>query len=766
MRDALRLRSVRATLIVAGLAALALCLSPVLGAPGPESALVLGVLLPPFCGAVGVRIVDRQRGVAVGLLVARAMTVAALALGLAVAVLALNMLRVPICAPLEGLGFLALGPGASMLLAATTGVLIGALVPRVRLATAIAVLVPVAFDLAEVWGFYATPAIYAFGHFGGYFPGTLYDPDVTIGPAYLSYRVLSSVWWGAMVSGLAGAWDPEVRRATAQRARERWQLLLLCAVLVLAGLGLEWEGHRLGHFSTRESIAEALGGRIEGERCVVIYPRETVQSEARRLADDCDFRVRRVEEELGVRQPVPVTAFFFRTTEEKRALMGASNTYVAKPWRNEVYLQVDEWPHPVLFHEIVHVVAGNVGIGPFRVAGPAGGVLASPGIIEGVAVAVAWDEREGLTPHQWARAMLELELMPPLRSIEGLQFLLHSAGTAYVASGSFVRWLLETEGAIAVRRLYLRGDFDAALGRPLEEAEARWHAFLRREVELPAEALALARLRFERPGIFGSICPHAIANLRAELAADLAAGDDSAAVERCREVLAMDAGQAGTRAVLAGALARLGRDAEAQAELDRLIGPPAAAAPVLQLARQERADALWRRGRSREARTIFEAILDEPMAEDEARQLEVRVLAIGAGGSEEAALRELLAPPRDQTSDPATQVAAIERLRDARSDGLAAYLMARQLLFRRRFDLALPEIVDARARGLPTERAEREARRMEGAIRFGAGEADASARIWREIVADPASREGERVMARDWLARIRYAARRGAARRD
>ena len=100
---------------------------------------------------------------------------------------------------------------------------------------------------------------------------------------------------------------------------------------------------------------------------------------------------------------------------------------------------------------------------------------------------------------------------------------------------------------------------------------------------------------------------------------------------------------------------------------------------------------------------------------------------------------------------------AIERLRDHRDDGLAPYLAGRQLLFRRRFTEALPEIVDARERGLPTERSRREARRMEGMIRFGAGQLDESAAIWLAIVRDESASEGERVMARDWLARIRYA---------
>jgi len=64
-----------------------------------------------------------------------------------------------------------------------------------------------------------------------------------------------------------------------------------------------------------------------------------------------------------------VRAFFFRDAAEKKRLMGAGDTYIAKPWRKEVYLQMGAYPHPVLGHELAHVVAGSFGRGPFRIAG-------------------------------------------------------------------------------------------------------------------------------------------------------------------------------------------------------------------------------------------------------------------------------------------------------------------------------------------------------------------------------------------------------------
>ncbi len=759
MRETLKQRSTVAAAIVAAVVGLLLCLSPLLGTPGVESALILGIVLPPFAGAIGARVVDRLRKEGArpqaAELVADAVAGPLAVWAVPFVLLAINTLRLPVCAPLEGVSFVLLGPGIGVVLAASVGMVIGVFVPHPRWATTLAVLAPLAAIGVTLQRFYATPAIFAYGHFFGYFPGTLYDPDITLTLPYASFRVLSAGWILGLWAWVAALWDPDTLRPSLGVLRTRWRMALAAAGCVLAGVVGASFGPELGHRSSADSIAETLGGELESGRCRVVFPRETPRRDAERLGRDCDVRVRQAEETLGLRQRERLTAFFFRSADEKRALMGASNTYVAKPWRDEVYLQVDEWPHPVLFHEIVHVVVGNGGRGPFRIAGGGSGLLPAPGIIEGVAVAVAWEPREGLTPHQWARAMLELELMPSLDSVEGLGFLLQPASRAYVASGSFVRWVLDTQGSAAVRTLYRTGSFEEALGRPLAEAEEDWHRFLREEVALPEEARALAQLRFERPGIFGQVCPHRIANLRVELAADVAAGDDRAALATCGSILDLDPGQAGTRALLVGTLARIGEQEGASAELARLVGPPSAAPPVVFAARQALADAHWQSERREEAQAIYRALLNEPMTAEDVRQIEVRLIGLEMGGEGERALRDLLVPRRALTNDASVAMAHIATLARVREDGLAPYLEARQLLFRQRFELALPRIVEARRRGLPTARLRDEAHRLEAVARYGLGELDASAQLWRAVALDETASDGRRLEARDWLTRIR-----------
>lgn len=762
LRETFELRSVRVYLVFCGLLAALCALVPLVAVMGPELAVVLGLALPVAVAPTSARILIAARARAAG--DAAAMDAGAIAQR--VLVVALAGLLIPLvaaiasgllhgfCDAADGALFVLMGPCIGVPLAALAALVAAGLTVRPKTSTLLATLVPLASIALGLWRFVETPAIYAYTHFVGYFPGTLYDPDIAIGAPYETLRLaslaLAALLWLVWSRGFEGG---RVRLGRLWRAG--WPAPL-AATLAVGLCAVEAYGPALGHRSSSASIAEALGGRLEGERCTVIVPRELPRAQAERLRDDCDFRVERAEALLGTRQVGQVTAFFFRNTDEKRLLMGASNTYIAKPWRDEVYLQLGGWPHPVLFHEIVHVVAGNVGRGPFRVSGGLGGLLPSAGIVEGVAVAVAWDEREELTPHQWARALVEIGHAPSIAETEGLGFLLQPASRAYTANGSFVRWILETRGNEAVRRLYRTGSYEEALGEPLADAEAQWRAFLA-TVPLPPHAIALARLRFERPAIFGQICPHAIAALELELGAALGSGDERRALARCADILALDAGQVGVRAARVSVLGRAGRFEEAEAELATLVGPPSAATPVVVRAREGLGDAYWQRGERERARALYEANLAVPQSEDARRQVEVRLYALERGGESSAALRELLAPDPRNAVDAATQLAAIARLDRADPGGLGAYLTARQLQGRERFEQVLPLVERARSQGLPTPAIEREAERMRAVALFARGDLDGAERAFEALRASAETREGDVgsvVEADDWLARI------------
>jgi len=756
LRAILRLRSLRVALGVGALVGVGLAALPLAGSLGPESALVLGLVLAPLSAAFGAGVVRdaRRRGLALptSTIAGRALGGALLIVAVPLAILLLNILRVPSCAPLAGLAFEIVGPIAGVLVAATLGVWVATLVRAPRTSTLLAVLVPISEMAAALYRFRASPAIFAYGHVFGWFPGTLYDEGTSIGSPYIALRIASL----ALVAGLFVLRGVLVEEATQRVVFARLSARLpqmFVALLLLSGFAqIEWSAEELGLRSSAASIRERLGGEAHAGRCTAIVPRELPRVEAERIAEDCAFRLTQMERTLGVKPGPRVTAFFFRDVNEKRALMGAADTYIAKPWRREVYLQLGEWPHPVLAHELAHVVAGDVASGPFRVGGQLGGFLPDAGMIEGVAVAMAWAERDGLTPHEWARAMIALGIAPTIEGTRGLSFLLEPAGRAYTISGSFYRFLFDRYGAQVVRRAYRTGDLEGAAGKPVALLAREWRAFID-TVPVPEDVLALARVRFARGAIFARPCPHRVAQLRGQLAGDLAASDAPGTVRTCREVLDIDPADTGTRALLAGALARAGRQREADAELAALEQRWEAPAPILSAAREAIADAEWRRGNRDEALRILSALEHEPRAEDARRVLQVKLLGLRAGGRQAELLGQLLAA--ETPPDGAYAVHIARELATQRSDGLPAYLEARQLSSYRRHADALQMLRIAIARGLPTTLLENEAQRMLATALWTSGERAESARRWAEIAADEHASEAEQLEARDWLVRAR-----------
>ncbi len=756
LRPALALPSMRWSLGASTLLGAAMCFTPLLGLHGVESALILGVALPPLCALVAARVgLALRDGRATAMERAAHGVAASLCLLLSpVLLLALNALRLRNCTPLEGLLFIGLGPTPGVLLAAVVGAGCAALPVGRRAATALALTIPFATIALGLYWLYTTPAIFAYGHFFGYHPGTFYDELIALPRPLLTLRLTTLALTLGLLAGLRAHFD-EARGQLALRPRggHRTLVLVFGASLVLT-LWVEVSGPALGHRTSAAHIEDVLGGRRVSARCDIVHPREMHRERVDRLADHCDERVVQMERWLGLTQPDPVRVYMFRSAGEKRALMGAAGTNVAKPWTGELYLQERDWPHPVLAHEMAHIVAAQTGVGPFRVSGAFGGWVPNPALVEGLAVAAAWagSSRSGMTPHQWVSAMIALDMAPSLGDVVGASFYAQQKRMAYTVTGSLLRYVANTHGKSAVRAIYRTGDIEGVLERPLAQLEREWRAFLE-TVPLPPEALALAELRFSGSSIFSAVCPHHKAELRAQLSADLSAGDDPAAIATCRELLEVDAAEVRTRAALVTILARSGDVAGAERELSALIGPPAAAPPTITAARQGLADEAWRAGRTAEAARVYRELLEQPNGRDARRQLQVKSIALQGSPREQALVRRLLLGEPGRSTGGATAVHLMRELRAERSDGLAHYLEARQLFFRDRYADSDALHAQARGLGLPTADIEVEALRVHAISAVGSGHLKRAARLFRELRA----RDVElalQVEASDWLERI------------
>jgi hypothetical protein len=713
---------------------------PLFGGPGYEHALASGLVVPGAAAIATALWVARERTASPLASVAHGIVVGAALAAVSLATALLHVLRVGICELWGALLYYVLTAGAGAILGGVWGAVAGGvLFPGMRHLRLRAVLLALAAPLGGVAlglvKFYQTPIIFAYDPFVGYFSGTLYDTVIDAGPALLTYRLGSLATVSSVVLLASVLERTEAGYHVALGDRGRLARAGLGLALGLASVGMIAAGTALGHDSTTESMREALGAEKHGARCDVVYPSTTREQDALLLVKDCDEQLASVERAMGVRGPERVRAFFFRDANEKKRLMGAAHTYIAKPWREEVYLQVASYPHPVLGHELAHVVAGTFGRGPFRIAGELGGLLPNPGLIEGIAVAASPHD-DDLTDAEWAHAMLEIGILPPMQRVFSLGFLGESSAKSYTLAGAFMRWVGDRFGWEVVRAWYGGGEISSLVGMSWAELDAEFRAYVQ-SLPLSPEAASFARAKFERPGIFGRRCPHAVDALRREADERRDAQRFDEAVDGYGSVLRKDPTDFASR--------------HSRAQVFRLhLDRPRGLAELEELATDERTPRSWR---DRAAEALADAdFLDgeldraalrygelaaRSLDEDAARTFEVKSIA-ARDPEARAAVRLLLLGDGARGPDVFAGGVALGawQARVEPRPALASYLIGRNLLLRGFIEAGARTLDDALAVPAPTPRIARETFRQRAIAACAMNDLEALGRL-RGILEGP-----------------------------
>ena len=712
------------------------CLVPLFGGPGYEQSLASGLILPSAAAVATALELSRRRDPPLRSLLR------GMASGLALAAVAfatslLHGVRLGFCdAPGGALGFV-LTAGLGSVLGGAWGACVGELARGRRrrrlLAVGLALVAPALGILVSFLRFYSSPMIFAFDPFFGYFSGTLYDTVIDAGQALVTYRMgtLSTLVAGLLVASALGRTDGRIRALADSGSRARLAAGVLLGTISPA---MSAYGSALGHWQTTASIARDLGGLRAGERCTIVYPDTMREDEVALLLTDCSEELGSVERALDTHFPDRVTAIFFRDAADKKRLMGAADTYIAKPWRREVYLQVAAYPHPVLGHELAHVVAGGFGRGPFRIAGSLGGWLPNPGLIEGVAVAAAPDDDE-LTDREWVHALLELGTLPRVRSVFSLEFLGASAAKSYTVAGAFVSWIKERWGAEKVRLWYGGASIESLTGQSWDELDASFRAEARK-TRLSPDAEAYAKGKFEHPAVFGRRCPHVVDALRRKADGCREAHQVQKALDLYDRTLRRDPHDAAASYGRALTLLR-NTDAErGRADMTQLADEPDLARALRDRALDALADTDLLEGRADAAASRYRTLAAATLDEDFGRTEEVKALA-SADPLGNAAIIALLVGAPARAPDLVLAAAKLGQWVQASESALPLYLLGRNLAQRGWLSEGSRLLERALATGDPvTARIGREILRQRAVTACAMGDVSAAARV-RVLMNDP-----------------------------
>jgi hypothetical protein len=752
-------------------------LNPLYGVLGFEHAFAVGVVMSIAGLDLGSGFVRRVRAEeaqaqalarAMGawrIVLAIAWRAAALAAAVALipaVIAALRGLAVPVCDWGFGVRAELLLPVATGAIAAGAGVAIALVVERPwRCAAAMAALW-LAVAICAAWRFFVEPPVFTYNGILGYFPGNIYDEDVTLGWTLVWSRLEQLAAVGAMLA-LAAAWidAPTLRaRRAATRRPSGFRIVEAIAAAVLAvGAGvLYWQSGPLGFAVDASDIDAELDGVKITPHFVIHYARRAdIEADIDLIAADHEFRYAQVVRALGVEMDERIDSYYFADADQKARLMGARTVEMAKPWQRAIFLEHEGFPVPALRHEIAHVVAGEFGdpwlaVSARRVAHVI--PIPNPGLIEGLAVAVDWPSRYDAltTPDQATRVMSIQGDEPSLDALLSLGFLSQSSARAYTTAGSFLHFLLDRYGAARFRDLYRSGgDFAAAYGRSRSELEKEWRQMIA-AVVVPPDALEIGRETFRRGGVFEVPCPHAVAALRSR-AVDLDSADDhGGAVALMREVCADDPSEPRYQLELADLLWQgdASEIAEARA-IDRQLAADTdgVTAPLRAQALATLGEHAARDGDFVTAEDALAKAAALPAGAGRKRTLAAELLALRDRGPAAPAYRAYFFSTGDKLAL-ATAMAAIEPER-----GLAFYLRGLQRAAREDHAGAADDLARSLALGVPGPLFVSNAARILAVEGWRAGDHAHVAQA-ADVLAGTGN-EVEALLAKDWRERIEFA---------
>jgi hypothetical protein len=394
-------------------------------------------------------------------------------------------------------------------------------------------------------------------------------------------------------------------------------------------------------------------------------------------------------------------------------------------------------PHPILRHELAHALGAQIAKGPWKVPG---GLIPQMTLVEGVAVAADWPAGE-FTVHEEARALKELNLLPDLRRLlrPGV-FYAESGPRAYTASGSFLRFLWESRGAQFIDRLYASQE-PVDLGDLVPD----YLRFLD-GVRVPERAVALATQRYAAPSIVRKRCPHEVAALVREAQA---ARDP----QRAAELLARCASLEPDDPALLVALRRaqvLAKDPAAAARTEaKALAHPKLSAPLRAQLLTDSGDAAWKAGDVALALARYAEAARLPQPEAGERGLAVRLRAVPDPATWPA-LRPLLAEA-NTAPEILLHVRDLDLARPR--DGLAAYLLAKQMQNRAAWPECAAFAASALRRELPGPLFVQEALRMRGLAEWHLGDVAAARASF--VALGKAAPPGRSEEVARWLDRLR-----------
>ncbi|MCX6167919.1 MAG: hypothetical protein NTX65_01145 [Ignavibacteriales bacterium] len=343
--------------------------------------------------------------------------------------------------------------------------------------------------LSSLVEFFLNPQIYFYNPIFGFYPGTIYDEDLSVDKLLIGYRICNIIFFVAMVL--------IAKRISSKVFFKRILISSSLLIIVIAFIFLK----PILHFATdKNRLDRNLSKSITTEHFHVHLPDSLKNKEAifAALLNEYYFDQLTIELKFHTDKQ-KIDSYIFSNRDQKRELLGSGNADIAKPWLNQIYLNFSNYEGS-LKHELAHVIAARSGKNILKVA-----ENFNPSMIEGFAMAFE-DNYNGNPVHYMAKLANQAGYKISIEKLfEGLNFFSKNSSISYIYCGSFIKYLVDKYGVEKIKTLYSNTDFTMIYGKNLSALVVEYNDFLK--IYQINVNNSKAQLYFGGTTIFKKFCP-------------------------------------------------------------------------------------------------------------------------------------------------------------------------------------------------------------------------------------------------------------------
>lgn len=300
--------------------------------------------------------------------------------------------------------------------------------------------------------FYLYPQFYLYNAIFTYYPGVIYDEFIPVTEKIVLYRGVISIV--ALVIIIV-----EIVFRT-KEIRER--LIFGVSIIILLPAISYYVSREAGLITLRENFTENFRDGVVTPHFLILSEEKLTPAELEYVANLHEVYYHELVQYYKIKPPEHLQSVVFKDSKSKKMYLGVENADVAKPWLRQAYTTRANLEKS-LKHELAHLFTAEFGWSIFKVAHNF-----MPGLIEGAAT-TADGVVGGYSIDEFAAAALNSKYKVDVSQVfPGFGFFNVNPTLAYLISGAFSRFMIETSGIQKFREYYETGDFEAVYKKPLE----------------------------------------------------------------------------------------------------------------------------------------------------------------------------------------------------------------------------------------------------------------------------------------------------------